>query len=92
MKMYELPNGRLYRIVFHKNYHEHIKEPYIIESLLMPKEVKKLDGNPDDFFKKHFPEGRWQFIQECETEQDALETICLFARTRNVNDLKKYEL
>lgn len=85
---YQLPNGRLYRIV-KKDYPEN---PYIIESLLMPKEVKKLDGNPDDFFMEQFPEGRWQFIQDCATEQDALETICLFAHTRNINNLKKYQI
>ena len=54
----------------------------------MPEEIKDIHGKSDLAIPEH-----WDFIEECETYQDAQETLCLFARKRgDIVGLEKYAI
>ena len=72
---YKFPNGRIYRIINRPN-DSFTKESafFHIETFLTTEEVNS------GIFSKHYPEGKFEFIQECETLTDAKETLCLMNR------------
>lgn len=87
LKTYKFPNNRLYRITKDDEIilpyvaHGNTNCKYAIESFLTPQEAPI------------FKEGQWAFLEATETEQDALETLCLIVRhpVTDISYLEQFE-
>ena len=76
-RYFKCPNGRSYRIIDRPiDAFTSESSKFHIETLVKSDEVE------DMIFKKYYPDGRWEFLQDCETLIDALSTLCLFNHHR----------
>ena len=84
--VYNLPNGRKYRIRYTRCPNKYLGDGnYVIETLI---EVEHLGGE----IAKAYPNGRWEFIGYAPGIHDAKEILCLFARhpAKDTKWLKQY--
>jgi hypothetical protein len=74
---FNCPNGRWYRIIGRPvDAVTPISSKYHIETLI------RADAVDNEVFKLYYPDGRWEFLQDCKTLIDALSTLCLFNHHR----------